>query len=211
MNHLVNNDTVEFRGRFVIQARYKDVIVDSAPKLRIILQKNYPDTLPIVYELDGKIESEHKLNDGALCVATEFDLRIQLCKSNSLEDYILKFLIPYFISYKSWKDSGNFIFGERKHGVEGIYQSISDFFSLKQTNRELISKFLSWSVKEKPFRHQFNLSIRKKMQLMYSHKIGKLRQAGILNLKKIYRGLKNQDEFEKLYYHYKKAKEEKAI
>ena len=195
------------QGRFVINAKYNQLEVKSAPRLIILIPNNYPEELPEVYETEGKIKNDHVMSNGGLCLATEFDLRTELCKSKSIEDYIDKFLIPFFISDYSWKTTGKYIFGDRSHGIEGIYQSISDYFKLKKNDRDFIKNLLRWSIKDKPFRLIFvDDNFRLKIRNIYSHKIGLFRKIGILNIKKIYKSLINLNELEKKYYEYLKIK-----
>lgn len=138
-------------------------------------------------------------------MATEFDLRIALYNSTSIQDYFEKFLIPFFISDHIWRETGKHVFGDRDHGVTGIYQSISEYFKLRIIDRNFVNKLLEWAVKEKRFRDLFpDHKFRLKIQHNYSYKIGLIRRVGILNLKKVYYSLKNLDELEKKYFQYLK-------
>lgn len=194
-----------FMGRFIIRAQYKDFSIDIAPKLEVKLPINYPDSLPQVKELDGKYANEHLLDNGDLCVATEFDQIIQLCKSKTIRDYFDKFLIPYFISFKYKEERGYYIFGDRKHGIEGIYQSLADYFNLLDYENEDLLKFLQWLAKIKPFRKIYpNHMVRYKMSRRYSRKIGYLRKDKILSLKRFARNMTIIDEHNKRYFTYQK-------
>lgn len=62
----------------------------------------------------------------------------KLKDSKSISDYIDKFLVPYFISYEYWKERGVDVFGDRSHGIEGIFESIKEFLEFpKAINEEL--------------------------------------------------------------------------
>jgi len=169
-----------------------------APRLLIILPINYPNELPLVFETEGKIKNDHVMFDGGLCLATEFDLRVGLCDSKSIKDYIDKFLIPFFISDYSWRTKREYVFGDRSHGVAGFYQSIADYFKLKEINKDCIQNILRWSIRERSFKTIFSDdSERLKVKNKYSLRIGVFRKVGILNIKKIYKALISMKEFEK--------------
>lgn len=192
------------RGRFIINAQYQDITIEIAPKLKLIVPKNYPQRLPMVYELDGKIKAEHLLSDHGLCVATEFDLILELSTSKSIEDYFDKFLIPYFISYQSWIEKGKYIFGDRTHGLPGIYESLGEYFNINPKNREYIQKLLQWAAKMIPFFKIFSCKDRISLRRKFNNRIAILRGVGIHNLRRVYKNLISLKEYEKHYYLYKR-------
>ena len=61
------------------------------------MNKDYPNILPVCYDLSNKINYDHVFQDGSLCVSTLLDLAITLKDSVSIQDYIDKFIIPYFL------------------------------------------------------------------------------------------------------------------
>lgn len=190
---------VIFEGRFIINAQYKDIEINRAPKLMMIVPRNYPINLPKVYELENKIENVHKLDDGSLCVATIFDLYLELSRSFNIEDYINKFLIPYFISYEQWCNTGEYIYGDRSHGSVGIYESIAEYFNINPLEKGVIKNLLKWASKKQKFTYIFKTNKQCNLKIKYNYKIAELRKSGIINLRKIY---KNLDNIEKLYFQY---------
>ncbi len=200
---------IVFKGRFVIRASYKDFNIDIAPKLEICLPTNYPNMLPQVRELSGKYVNEHLLDNGNLCVATEFDQITQLCNSKTIGDYFDKFLIPFFISLQFNKERGYYIFGDRKHGVDGIYQSLADYFNLYDFKNNDVLKLLQWLAKIERFRKIYpNHLHRYKVSRRFSSKIGNLRKKNIIALKVFARNLSKLDEIQKRYFAYKKVIED---
>ena len=77
-----------FEGRFIINARKENFEIHEAPLLRIIMNKDYPNILPVCYDLSNKINYDHVFQDGSLCVSTLLDLAITLKDSISIQDYI---------------------------------------------------------------------------------------------------------------------------
>ena len=92
--------SVIFEGRFILRGRYKDFIMEAAPRLKLVMDNNYPHILPKVFDIDDIIVYDHKFQDKSLCLATPIDIRLRLLSSKNISDYIEGFLIPYFISYK---------------------------------------------------------------------------------------------------------------
>ena len=171
MKVIIENDTlIVWEGRFYIDIEYEGISVNSAPRLGIKFHKCYPSKLPIVYDLDDRFSGtshrfvilnpenekiENYRNKKLLCLASYVDMDLQLSNSLSIEDYVIKFLLPYFISYEGFVTSGKYVFGERKHGADGIYESLADYFLIDKENRELLRDLLIWSTKTKKFKDVF--------------------------------------------------------
>lgn len=189
-------------GRFIISAKFKDELINIAPRVIMILPNNYPNLLPQVFETEGKYNNEHQLDNGELCVATPFDLLLELNDSKNISNYIQKFLIPYFISIVIYKRKGIYIYGDREHGVEGFNKSIADYFKIRDYNSVFILQILQWCSKRKKFK-RISFDNHYLVEKKYNLKISKLRCVGIPNLRRICKLLENSKEFEKKYYIYK--------
>lgn len=98
---------IEFDGRFYIDVKYKGWDIEIAPRLKILFPISYPLDFSIVFDVLNSYPSEHRLSNGGLCVATPFDLLVELNTSVSIKDYIEKFLIPYFISVYVYGQTGS--------------------------------------------------------------------------------------------------------
>ena len=137
-----------FEGRFIINARKENFEIHEAPLLRIIMNKDYPNILPVCYDLSNKINYDHVFQDGSLCVSTLLDLAITLKDSVSIQDYIDKFIIPYFLSYRYWQKTGKDLNGDRSHGTKGIFESLREYLSCNFSDEEL-KILLCWASKTK--------------------------------------------------------------
>ena len=178
-------DYIVFEGRFVIEAEHDDFKIHIAPRLRIRFPKNYPQEFPITFDVDNKITYDHKFTDGKLCLATEIDIIANLRYSKNISDYIEKFLIPYFISFEYWKETGIDIFGDRSHGIEGIFESLKEFLELPKATNDELYFLLCWAAKINKFERAANNKIEQsELKSRYSIKIAKLRKLGIHFLKK---------------------------
>ena len=190
VNTIYASEGVLFQGRFIIEAQYNGFVVQIAPLLELFIPDNYPLRLPLVNDVDNVITYDHKFSNGDLCVSTVFDLQLKLLKSKCISDYIDGFFIPFFISYKYWEDTGEDIFGDRKHGLAGVFESIQEFLCISKDGYFLFKTLICWASKTKRFKkcvsRQDQLSFIRK----YSTKISILRRLGILRLKAIYKLLK---------------------
>lgn len=181
---------IAWEGRFYVNVEYGGFNYNKAPKLGIEFFKNYPNQIPKIYDLENSFKKyshvflgefqksevpEFKSKD-RLCLATGFDMDLQLSNSKSIEDFIEKFLLPYFISFESYRQTGRFVFGDRAHYAVGYYQSLADYFKVKGNNDYLLKNLLIWASKSKRFKKIFPIIDRHKVQNRFSQKIGRLRK-----------------------------------
>ena len=185
--------SVIFEGRFILRGRYKDFIMEAAPRLKLVMDNNYPHILPKVLDINDTILYDHKFQDKSLCLATPIDIRLRLLSSKNISDYIEGFLIPYFISYKYWEQSGQKIdiYGDRSHGKKGIIESLADFFNLECSDEITILLLLSWAAKVNKFKKLAPKEQQQSFIKNYSQHISKLRKLGILELKRYYKYVKS--------------------
>lgn len=197
-----SSQSVQWKGRLYANLKYKDIEIATAPLIEVHISSEYPVLLPKVFDVEDRFEWEHKYPDNSLCVATEFDLSIGLAGSASISDYFDKFLFPYFISYESWKRTGNPVFGERSHGAAGVYESLAAYFKVDVQHTTELKRLLSWAAKMSRFIKLFKRQERSIMQQRFALRIGQLRKSGIVGLKRVYKSLEMADEYEKMYYEY---------
>lgn len=177
-----------FEGRFIINARKENFEIHEAPLLRIIMNKDYPNILPVCYDLSNKINYDHVFQDGSLCVSTLLDLAITLKDSVSIQDYIDKFIIPYFLSYRYWQKTGKDLNGDRSHGTKGIFESLREYLSCNLSDEEL-KILLCWASKTKKFKRCIPKKLQEKFKIKYIIYVRKLRTLGINYLRLQYKNL----------------------
>ena len=88
------------------------------------------DELPYVLDVGNQIDGSypHRYVDGKLCLETDTNIRIRFIDEFSLETWMSEYVETYFFSYEFYQRYGEFPFGERSHGFEGIIQTYSDIF-----------------------------------------------------------------------------------
>ena len=176
------NSEVIFKGHFIIDARRGNFEIHEAPFLEIIMNKQYPVSLPICYDVDGKIKNYHIFQNHSLCVSTMLDMAIQLRNSVCIQDYIEKFLIPYFLSYRYWQKTKQDLNGARSHGSKGIYESLRAYLGCYISDYEL-KLLLCWAAKIKKFRKCIPSSLQNYYLKHYITHMKKLRILGIQYLR----------------------------
>ena len=100
--------------------------------------------------------------------------------------------------------------GDRTHGVDGFYCSISEYFCIDSGNRELVLNLIGWASKKTRL-SRIPLIDQYQYQRKYSKKIAILRMAGLIGLKRIYKHLTALDELEKRYFTYLNSVREKEV
>lgn len=184
------NTEIIFEGRFILHAKKGNFEIHEAPLLKIVMNKNYPKILPVCYDLIGKIEYDHIFQNNSLCVSTLLDLAITLKDSISIQDYIDKFIIPYFLSYRYWQKTGKDLNGDRSHGAKGIFESLREYLSCNLLDEELLI-LLCWASKTKKFKRCVPSYSQRKFLNCYLIYFHKLRFLGINYLRNQFKILNN--------------------
>jgi hypothetical protein len=148
----VTNTNVCIQGFFDFTARSKDhgQITDSY-QLRITVPARFPQDLPIVHELGGRIPRRGRFHvnadDYSLCLGSRLRLLLMIAKKPTLLGFAENCLLPYlFAVSRKLLHGGDFAFGELAHGSPGELADYVDLFGLRLLNRrsrlEPISKWL---------------------------------------------------------------------
>jgi hypothetical protein len=137
----VTSADLHIEGFFDFAARSKvhDEITDSY-QLRIAVPAAFPQDLPIVYELGGRIPRRRGYHvnprDGSLCLGSRLRLLLTLATKPTLLGFAEKCLIPYlFAISRKLLQGGDFAFGELGHGSPGELADYVDLFGLKNAEQ----------------------------------------------------------------------------
>lgn len=110
--------------------------IDDCYVVEIAFSANYPNALPSVKEIGGKIERYYphfnKNGTGTLCLGTDVDLWLRFSKKRSILQFVYELLIPALYAHAYWKEKGVIPpWGDRPHGTAGIIQFYSELFKVK--------------------------------------------------------------------------------
>jgi hypothetical protein len=132
----VNGVDLRIEGLFDFTAKSTDhdEITDSF-RLRIVVPTKFPQDLPVVEELDGRIPRRgayHINPDGSLCLGSRLRLLVTIARDPTLIGFASNCLVPYLfaISHKIL-DGGDLAFGELAHGSPGETADYMNLFGLK--------------------------------------------------------------------------------
>lgn len=90
----------------------------------------FSEKLPYVIDVGHNIDENypHRYMDRRLCLETDTCIRIRFIEGFSLPTWVSEYVEPYFFSYEYYNRYGEFPFGERGHGLEGIFQTYEELF-----------------------------------------------------------------------------------
>lgn len=121
--------------KFNIINRNKSYIGKTS--IRIVVSKNFPDTLPVVYFHEVPNNMEHVYQDKSVCLASIGELVFTLSKNKSFIDFFKKFIDSFIYTMKWFEEYDTYVFGERDHGIIGLLDYYKechgiDFLSYKK-------------------------------------------------------------------------------
>jgi hypothetical protein len=106
--------------------------IDDLYEIEIAIPKQFPDQLPRVREMNGRIPpSFHKLVDGSLCLGSETRLRLIVMQSPFILSFVELCVIPYLYGYSFFERHGKLPFGELSHGGNGIREDLAELFGIR--------------------------------------------------------------------------------
>lgn len=136
LNFITEDNTIFIRGKLQIA---KIAVFD----IEIKLPDDYPNSLPEVKELGGKIpiSGERHINyDGTCCLTVPVKMHQDLGKDYSITDFIEKFVVPFFANQVYYEIRGLWANGDYSHGDRGILECYKDI--LKLSNLQQITELM---------------------------------------------------------------------
>jgi hypothetical protein len=127
LNFIVDDNTIFIRGKVQIAKI-------AAFDIEIKLPDDYPNSLPEVKELGGKIpivNDRHVNDDGTCCLTVPAKMFQDLGKSYSIIDFIDKFVVPFFANQVHYEINGAWANGDYHHGKQGIFEYYAESLEVK--------------------------------------------------------------------------------
>ncbi|MBU0626074.1 SEC-C domain-containing protein [Patescibacteria group bacterium] len=131
LNFIVDENIIFIRGKLQIAKI-------AAFDIEIKLPDDYPNSLPEVKELGGKIpiaNDRHVNDDGTCCLTVPAKMYQELGKNYSIIDFIDKFVVPFFANQVYYEIHRIWANGDYSHGNRGMlecYKELLRLSSLKQ-------------------------------------------------------------------------------
>lgn len=119
-----------FVGNIILNHVYEDVRMTGNFEIELIVPRDFPLALPTVKELSDCIDASypHRYTNGCLCLASDLELKMHISKYHDISIFVDKYVIPYFYTYKYYKEYGIYPYGERSHGIMGNLEYLKDLF-----------------------------------------------------------------------------------
>lgn len=124
-----SEEQIELAGEIFVHCESKGYTLSDSYTVQIVIPLN-SDKLPFVIDEGNRIAEDypHRYKNGALCLETDTSIRIRFLDSFSLTLWMQEFVEPYYFSYEFYRRYGEFPFGERGHGLQGIVETYQDLF-----------------------------------------------------------------------------------
>lgn len=136
-----SDNQIELVGEILVNRQAKGFVLYDAYPVQIVIPLD-SDSLPFVKDIGSRIAQDypHRYKDGKLCLETDTYIRVRFLDEFSLVAWIQEFVEPYFFSYEFYKRYGEFPFGERGHGLQGVLETYEDLFCEKDP--EIVFKLM---------------------------------------------------------------------
>lgn len=123
-------------GEITFFAEYENLPIIDSYQIRIEVPLAFPQKIPTVYEIGGKIEKkfQHFLTDGSLCLGVHTEMKEKLKNDSSVLEFVDSFVISYLYTHSYYLKYGQMPFGERSHGLEGIYEFYKEKLLVKTSS-----------------------------------------------------------------------------
>jgi len=134
---ILNDQKIFIRGRLDV---YEQDILYDTYGISIELSDDHPKTLPRVYETGGRIPQKAKRHineDGSACLFVPFERKIFWPNPRSIGAFIGGPVNAYFYSQSFFKKNGSYPFGERSHGIWGVFESVRDLSGMNNLGQAL--------------------------------------------------------------------------
>jgi hypothetical protein len=112
--------------------------VTDSYRLRIDVPSSFPQELPFVTELDGKIPHNEDYHNGGgrLCLGSPLRLMLELQKDPDIHAFSQRLIVPFLYAMSlKLKYSTPFVFGELRHGVNGELDDYRELLGLEHNDQ----------------------------------------------------------------------------
>lgn len=116
--------------------RFEKELTDTF-ELKIHVPLDYPNNLPQIEEVSGKIPKDFHMNGNYFCLEVPIAMHLYANK-HSIGEFISEFLDSFLSAFMWHKSYGFFPNGDRSHGSEGVYEQLAEYFKIDNP-KEVIS------------------------------------------------------------------------
>lgn len=106
--------------------------IDECYLVEIAFPPDYPDSIPYVKEIGGKVESNYPHvfpnSDQTLCLGTNTEVYQRFNERKTILNFVDDLLIPALYAHAYWKRKGKMPWGDRPHGIPGMFLFYAELF-----------------------------------------------------------------------------------
>ena len=136
------NESFCLVGNLSFKRIYNKITINDSYKIKIVIPKSYPNDIPKVYSIDNKIpKTYHTNDDNSLCLELDIVIIEKMKYKINLNDFIEKFVIPFFYRYSYIDRYENDPWPDRPHGLNGLIEYYEEKFSIKNDLKQIILIF----------------------------------------------------------------------
>lgn len=129
-----NDDRITLEGEYPVNARkdgYKHI--NERINLRVVIDKDFPEVLPIVTDLEDRIPRSldyHTYSDGSFCLGSELRMKSIISSDPTVGNFLYKCVDPflYSILHKVIHDEIPY---ELEHGAPGLITDYEKLFNVE--------------------------------------------------------------------------------
>jgi hypothetical protein len=194
------NNIPTLKGIYQFQTEHKGIPFKEEFNLEFFFPPDYPDNLPLVKEIGGKIPAAfHHFSDGSLCLCAPTEQYIVFSKNPTLENYMKNLVNPFLLGWLWYQKYNEMLWGERAHGLLGLLESYQELLNIK--DKQYVLPFMYKYIRNELFSRQecpcgtklpFRKCHRKIMHRLENHLPKELLRN---DFREIFRRLKNEGYF----------------
>ena len=111
-------------GNLHFKGKFKSTLIEDQYSIEILIPADYPNNIPDVQSIDGRIPKTFHSNGNYLCLGAPLAVKINFYKTSTLLGFVQNCLIPYLANHSYFISNGVLLFGELSHGIEGIIEHL---------------------------------------------------------------------------------------
>lgn len=146
-----NTNCCILEGIYHFEGNYNEIYYKQDYLLKVKVFLSFPIDLPQVYSCDNYFNNYPHLNpDKSFCLGVLLDNYLKLQHNPTIICFFSLLVDPYLYSFEYLKEFGVMPFGERKHGVDGVFEFYREYF--KEDDILKCIKLLQFIVKNDRYR-----------------------------------------------------------
>jgi len=131
---LLYDSGIKITGPYVVYVEFNNEQFLDSFSLEIVVDKGFPETVPIVKELERRIRpvncGAHIYPDGHLCLEVNTRIIFELNNNPNLLFFSDTFIQPYLFGFLYYQKYHRFPFGEYAHGKKGVLEYYCTVFDV---------------------------------------------------------------------------------